>query len=88
MHFDTGKVAWRDRSVGKGSIVYADERLYLFSESGVVGLAEATATGYREHGRFEIRSGRLPTWSHPIVSGGQLFLRDQDTVYAYNVAGK
>jgi outer membrane protein assembly factor BamB len=88
MQFDTGKVAWRDRSVGKGSIVYADERLYLFSENGVVGLAEATATGYREHGRFEIRSGRLPTWSHPVVSGGQLFLRDQDTVYAYDVGVK
>jgi hypothetical protein len=32
MHFNTGQVAWRDRSVGKGSLVFADERLYLFSE--------------------------------------------------------
>jgi outer membrane protein assembly factor BamB len=88
MHFDTGKVAWRDRSVGKGSMVFADERLYLFSENGVVGLAEATPTGYREHGRFEIRTGRLPTWSHPVVSGGKLFVRDQDTVFAYDIRGK
>jgi outer membrane protein assembly factor BamB len=87
MHFDTGKVAWRDRSVGKGSVVYADERLYLFSEQGVVGLAEVSPAGYREHGRFQIRSGSLPTWSHPVVSGGRLFLRDQDTMYAYDVAG-
>jgi outer membrane protein assembly factor BamB len=85
MHFDTGKVAWRDRSVGKGSVVFADDRLYLYSENGVVGLAEANPAGYREHGRFEIRSGRLPTWSHPIVSGGKLFIRDQDTIYAYDV---
>ena len=86
MHFDTGKVAWRDRSVGKGSLVFADNRLYLFSENGVVGLAEATPDGYREHGRFEIRTGRLPTWSHPVVSGGRLFIRDQDTIYAYTVS--
>jgi outer membrane protein assembly factor BamB len=85
MQFDTGQVAWRDRSVGKGSMVFADERLYLYSESGVVGLAEATPAGYREHGRFEIRAGRLPTWSHPVVSGGRLFIRDQDTIYAYDV---
>jgi outer membrane protein assembly factor BamB len=85
MHFDTGKVAWRDRSIGKGSVVFADDRLYLYSENGVVGLAEANPSGYREHGRFEIRSGRLPTWSHPIVSGGKLFIRDQDTIYAYDV---
>jgi outer membrane protein assembly factor BamB len=88
MHFDTGKVAWRDRSVGKGSLVFADDRLYLFSENGVVGLAEPNPGGYREHGRFEIRRGSLPTWSHPVVSGGKLFLRDQDAIYAYEVAAK
>ena len=87
MQFDTGKVVWRDRSVGKGSVVFADDRLYLFSENGVMGLAEANPAGYREHGRFELRTGNLPTWSHPVVSGGKLFIRDQDTVYAYDVKG-
>ena len=88
MHFETGKQVWRDRSVGKGSLIFADDRLYLFSESGVVGLAEANPAGYREHGRFQVRTGNLPTWSHPVVSGGRLFLRDQDTIYAYDVAGR
>ena len=66
MKFDTGQVAWRDRSVGKGSMVFADDRLYLYSEQGVVGLAEANPAGYREHGRFQIqdrkrcRHGAIP----------------------------
>ena len=88
MNFDTGQVVWRDRSVGKGSLVFADDRLYLYSERGTVGLVEATPAGYREHGRFEIKSGSLPTWSHPVVSGGKLFLRDQDTIYAHDVRAK
>jgi outer membrane protein assembly factor BamB len=88
MHFDTGKVAWRDRSVGKGSVIAADNRLYLFSEQGVVGLVEPTPDGYREHGRFTIEIGRWPTWSHPVVAGGRLFLRDQDTIYAYDVRAR
>jgi outer membrane protein assembly factor BamB len=88
LKFDTGEVAWQNRSVGKGSLAFADERLYLYSENGVVGLAEASPTGYREHGRFELRTGNLPTWSHPVVSGGKLFLRDQDTIYAYDVRAK
>ncbi len=88
MRFDTGQVAWRDRSVGKGSIIFADDRFYLFSEQGVVGLAEANPTGYREHGRFQINTGSLPTWTHPVVANGKLFLRDQDTIYAYDVRGK
>ncbi len=85
MQFDTGQVAWRDRSVGKGSLVFADDRLYLYSEGGTVALAEANPAAYREHGRFQIRSGNLPTWSHPVVSTGKLFLRDQDVIYAYDV---
>jgi hypothetical protein len=59
--------------------------LYLFSENGVVGLADAAPDAYREHGRFQIKSGNLPTWSHPVVSGGRLYLRDQDSIYAYDV---
>ena len=57
MKFDTGEVAWRDRSVGKGSLVFADDRLYLFSEGGVAALAEATPSGYREHGRLSLETG-------------------------------
>jgi hypothetical protein len=81
----TGEVAWRDRSVGKSSLLYADERLYLFSENGVVGLAEANPQRYVEPGRFELRTGNAPTCAHPVVAGGKLFLRDQDTIYAYHI---
>ena len=88
MHFDTGKVAWRDRSVGKGSVIAADGRLYLFSENGVVGLADINPAQYVERGRFQLRTGSLPTWSHPVVAGGKLYLRDQDNIYAYDVAAR
>jgi outer membrane protein assembly factor BamB len=88
MKFDTGEVVWRDRSVGKGSLVAADGKLYLFSERGDVALAEATPEAYREHGRFSLDIGARPTWSHPVVSNGMLFLRDQDTVHAYDVRSR
>jgi outer membrane protein assembly factor BamB len=88
MHFDTGKVAWRDRSVGKGSVIVADNQLYLYSEDGVVGLADVNPAKYVERGRFRLKTGNLPSWSHPVVSGARLYLRDQDTIYAYNVAAQ
>ena len=88
MRFDNGTVAWKDRSVGKGSIVYADGHLYCMSENGVVGLVEATPDGYREKGRFRLTQDSLPTWTHPIIAGGRLYLRDQDTIYAYDVRQK
>ncbi len=88
MKFDTGAVAWKDRSVGKGSLVYADGHLYAFSENGVVGLIEATPTGYLEKGRFRIQQDSLPTWTHPVIAGGRLYIRDQNTIYAYDVKAK
>lgn len=88
MRFDTGEVAWKDRSVGKGSLVYADGHLYCLSENGVVGLVEASPAAYREKGRFNIKQENLPTWAHPVVAGGRLYIRDQDTIYAFDVREK
>ena len=42
LEFATGKTMWRNRSVGKGSLTYADRNLYLQSEDNVVGLAAAS----------------------------------------------
>ena len=88
MEFETGEIAWRDRSVGKGQIVYGDGRLYILSEDGVVGLVEPDPAGYREISRFEIGTGDHPTWTLPVLSGGRLYLRDQSRLYAFDVTGR
>jgi outer membrane protein assembly factor BamB len=85
MEFDTGKPVWKDRSVGKGSVTYADGNLYLLSEKNVMGLAEATPQGYREKGRFEIPDQGLPSWAHPVVCDGKLYIRNQDLLLSYNI---
>ena len=88
MNFDTGEVAWKDRAVGKGQVIAADGLLYLLSEDGVVGLAEATPEGYRERSRFSIPRGAYPTWGLPVVANGRLYLREQDTLYAYDISSE
>ena len=85
MNFKTGEVAWRDRSVGKGQIIYADGHLYLLSEDGDVGLVEATPDGYKEKSRYSIGRGDYPTWALPAIANGKLFLRDQDRLFCYNI---
>ena len=88
LEFATGKPMWRDRSVGKGTVVYADGKLYLQSENNVVGLAEASPAGYNEKGRFRIADQGLPSWAHPVVSGGRLYIRDQGTLASYNIKAR
>ena len=85
MKFQTGQVAWRARSVGKGSVTYADGKLYLFGENGTVGLAEATPSAYKEISRFQIQPGEYPTWTPPVISDGKMYLREQDNLYCYDI---
>lgn len=88
IEFATGKTIWRDRSVGKGTLTYADGNLYLLSENNVVGLAEATPAGYREKGRFQIADQGWPSWAHPVVCGGRLYIRNQGALSCYSVKAR
>ena len=84
----SGKTLWRNRSVGKGAITYADGLFYILGEDHVMGLAEATPAGYRERGRFNISDQGWPSWAHPVVSGGRLYIRNQGTIAAYDIRAR
>ncbi len=88
LELKTGRVAWRNRSVGKGAVTYADGHIYLRSEGGAVALVAGSNQKYIEKGRFNQpnRSGR-PAWPHPVVANGKLFLRDQDLMFAFDIKG-
>jgi outer membrane protein assembly factor BamB len=88
IEFNTGKVMWKDRSVGKGSISYADGMLYLLGEKQLVGLAEANPNAYVEKGRFPINDRGWDSWAHPVVIGGKLYIRNQNELTCYDVKGK
>lgn len=88
LEFATGKLMWRDRSVGKGSVTYADGNLYIQGENNTFGLAEASPSGYHERGRFPIVDKGLPSWAHPVISNGRLYVRNQDTLSVYDIKAK
>jgi hypothetical protein len=48
-------------------------------------LIEATPAAYREKGSFTIPNVSQPSWPHPVITGGKLYLREQDTLYVYDV---
>ena len=81
----TGKPVWRDRGIGKGSLTIADGMLYLFGENNTVGLADAGTDVYTERGRFQIQDMGRPSWAHPVVCGGKLYIRNQDYLNCYDI---
>ncbi|HVR69673.1 MAG TPA: PQQ-binding-like beta-propeller repeat protein [Vicinamibacteria bacterium] len=85
----TGKVAWggdiRNAGSGSAAVTAADGHLYFRYQNGVVLLIEATPQAYREKGSFTIPDVGHPSWPHPVVAGGRLYLREQDALYVYDV---
>ncbi|HEX9737580.1 MAG TPA: polyvinylalcohol dehydrogenase, partial [Thermoanaerobaculia bacterium] len=63
----------------------ADGRLYFRYQDGRMILVEATPAGYREHGSFRIPGARKESWPLPVIAGGRLFLREQDSLYTYDL---
>jgi outer membrane protein assembly factor BamB len=93
--FKTGKQVWSSRNFGKGAVTAAGNRLYCLEEkSGTMVLAEASPSGWKEHGRFKLeaqskqRSPSGAIWTHPVIANGKLYLRDQELVSCYDIAAK
>jgi outer membrane protein assembly factor BamB len=91
--FKSGKEVWSEKNaLGKGALSSADGMLYCLDEnSGAVVLAEASPKAWIEHGRFKldpqskIRNSQGRFWTHPVISNGKLYLRDQDLIFCYDV---
>jgi outer membrane protein assembly factor BamB len=77
-----------------GSLIYADGRLYVLAAKegvGVAGMLEPNPEKYAEISRFTlprksaIRKASGGVWTHPVISNGHLYLRDQELIFCYKV---
>lgn len=87
----TGKVLWKKRGSGKGSaaMAAADGHLYIQFADGTVALAKAQAEDYVEVGSFKAPgSGERPSWAHPVILDGRLFVREHNVILCYDVRDK
>jgi outer membrane protein assembly factor BamB len=94
LKFADGEEAWAETTkLGKGSLTSADGHLYCFSDAdGTVALISADPTKkWDEKGRFTIpqkSTRRKPSariWTHPVISNGHLYLRDQELIFCYDL---
>lgn len=89
VEMSSGSVVWgpeRNRGRRSAAVTFADGHLYFRYENGLMVLIEATTQGYREKGSFMIPEVDQFSWSHPVVAGGMLYLREQDKLFAYNIS--
>ena len=93
-NFSSGDLVWSDKKKNdaKIAVTYADGLLYCLDEnSGECFLVEASATEYKAVSRFKmdpqttLRNPNGGVWTHPVISNGRLYLRDQDVICCYRI---
>ncbi len=84
----TGDVKWKSRGPGKNSasMVAADDHLYVNYADGTMALVKASPESFEAVSHFEIPgSGERPSWSHPVILDGKLYVREGDVILCYDV---
>ena len=70
-----------------GCLTYADGMFYLYSDDGKMALARPMPGTLEVTGRLKIKNpGANPTWAHPVVHGGRLYVRYGDKLGVYDVS--
>ncbi len=90
--FKTGAIVWQDRGIGKGAVACADGMLYCLGENdGTIALVPASKNGWNMVSSFKLaatssqRNPKGKIWTHPVISNGKLYLRDQEFISCYDV---
>jgi endoglucanase len=84
----TGDIKWKGRGPGNGStvVVGGGEMLFLQFQDGEIALVQADPSKYTVVSHFKIPgSGKRPSWAHPSIADGKLYVRSQDQIFCYDI---
>jgi outer membrane protein assembly factor BamB len=90
-NLQSGELAWKSRASGKNSmsVAAADGCLYLHFADGTMVLAKADPEKFVETGSFAVpHGGERPSWAHPVILDGKLYLRENNAILCYDIRAK
>lgn len=86
VNWETGETNWENEWINKGSIITADDMLYLHEErKGNVALVEPSIDSLKVVSSFIMNEGEGPHWAHPAIYDGKLFIRHGNVLMVYNI---
>ncbi len=87
----TGTIKWQERGIGSSAVCFADGKLYLHSDKNELAMIEASPDGYKSLGTCTppgtTDHGNAKAWTHPVISNGRLYVRDQGDIWCYDIRG-
>lgn len=86
LDFKTGKRMYSEPGIGTGSLTYADGLIYALNQRSTMALVQPTPHAFQVISQFSIpKFGKGPTWAHPVVCNGRLYIRHGNFLYCYDI---
>ena len=76
LDFETGRIIWSTNRVGQANLIFADQKLILFTDSGELILVKPGTEEYTELARTQVFRDEI-CWTYPALHRGCVFLRTQ-----------
>ena len=74
LDFTTGATKWTQGDLGKGSLMLADGKLIVLSESGELVIADASPAGFKPIARTKVLTDRC--WVVPVLANGHIYCKN------------
>ncbi|MFH0757985.1 MAG: PQQ-binding-like beta-propeller repeat protein [Bacteroidota bacterium] len=71
--------------VDNGSIVYTDNKLICYGNNGTINLIRYHKDGMEVTGTVKVKEGTGHHFSHPVLSGGVMYIRHGNALLAYGI---
>lgn len=83
--WETGKMKYSSVEIGKGSVIYADGKLFCYSEQGELAMMKPLPEEFEVRGRTRVTLGSGNHWAHPVIFEGKLYIRHGNAIIAYKI---
>jgi hypothetical protein len=82
----SGETVFTSRELKPGSFLMADQKFYIFTETGVVALAFPEKDGFTVRSSFKIPVQPATfAFTHPVIYEGILYIRYKENMWLYKV---
>ena len=85
LDWKTGQPTWVTKDLKRASVIYADGKIYAYSERGTIALIDPNPKEFKLISSLKIEEGSGPHWAHLVVHNGRLYVRHETALMVYNI---
>ncbi len=82
----TGEQRFYSKELAKGVVIYADGKLYCYTERGELALVNPTPEKFDIISKTKVKLGSAQHWAYPVIHNKRLYVRHGEALMAYDIA--